>query len=517
LAQILQNLASLQLEKKKVKETSLKEIFPHTYAMPIVTCVTQKNAAPVQRKPLRVGVVFSGGQASGGHNVIAGLFDALTSLCSKSRLFGFLEGPGGILKNETKEITKELLTSYRNQGGFDLIGSGRTKIETKEQLAASIETMKHLSLDGLVIIGGDDSNTNAAILAEYFLAHGLSTKVIGVPKTIDGDLQNEFIDISFGFDTACKVYNEMIGNIAQDALSAKKYYHFIKLMGRSASHIALECALTTHPNITLIGEEIAAKNKTLLSIGEEIADSIQARTAQGKNYGVVLIPEGLIEFIPEMKLLIQELNRLLADIKNISLTQRSEIEKKLSTASVQCFRSLPEKIQTQLLLDRDPHGNVQVSQIETEKLLIDTVQMILKKRNFSGKFHALQHFFGYEGRCSLPSNFDAKYCYALGHVAALLIEGGFTGYMSTLSPLTKPIEEWEPKGIPLTSMIILEERKGIMKPVIKKALVDLSKKPFVSFMKNRKKWEIEDCYVNPGPIQFFGEKEITDIIPISLM
>ena len=420
-------------------------------------------------------------------------------------LYGFLGGPKGILENETLLLTEELLRPYRNQGGFDLLGSGRTKIETEEQFAAAQNTMEKLQLDGLVIIGGDDSNTNAAFLAQYFLQNGCGTRVIGVPKTIDGDLKNDYVEISFGFDTASKVYSEIIGNIARDALSAKKYYHVIKLMGRSASHIALECALQTHPNYTFISEEIAAKGATLDQLVNEVADMVAERAAQGKNYGVILIPEGVIEFIPQIKSLIRELNQLLAAGKS---------HENLSKESRAAFDALPEKIRSQLLLERDPHGNVQVSKIETEQLFIELFSKALKKRGV--KFNAQAQFCGYEGRSAFPSDFDCNYCYALGHVAALLIDAGATGYMAVVQQLGDPVEKWAVLGVPLLAMMTIEARQGQDKAVIKKGLVDLSGKPFEVFKKMRGSWMLEDDYQYPGPIQFFGPKALTEAITATL-
>lgn len=507
LPSLLSDLAGLRAKMGERKTSDAN--FPKLGALPTV----EFAPGDIQvRHPLKVGVVLSGGQAAGGHNVIAGLFDALKKFHSESSLCGFLNGPQGIIDNRACELTEEGLAPYRNQGGFDLIGSGRTKIETPEQFQAALNTVKERGLDGLVIIGGDDSNTNAALLAEYFVQEGVSTRVVGVPKTIDGDLKNENIEVSFGFDTACKTFSEIIGNIARDSLSAKKYYFFIKLMGRSASHIALECALQTHPNFTLIGEEVAAKKKTLQELTDEICDMISNRAEQGKNYGVILIPEGIIEFIPEFKVLIAELNRLEKEFK----TPRDH----LSPEALQCYDSLPEEMQAQLLLERDPHGNVQVSKIETERLFISAVKKELRKRkeagHYQGKFSAQPLFCGYEGRSCLPSNFDCEYCYALGHVAALLIDGGFTGYMSSVYNLTRPTAEWKVAGIPLPSMITLEERKGKTTPVIKKALVDLQGKPFALFAEHRARWALEDDYCYPGPIQFFGAPEITDQITITL-
>ncbi len=494
---------------------AIRALFPLTFGRSILRATIDGKGLPSQQ---RVGVVFSGGQAAGGHNVITGLYDALKQLHPESRLFGFIGGPSGIVSGNAIELDADILKPFRNQGGFDLIGSGRTKIETDEQLRASIASMKKYDLSGLVIIGGDDSNTNAAILAEYFLSHGCQTSVVGVPKTIDGDLKNEYVATSFGFDTACKVYSEMIGNIARDALSAKKYTHFIKLMGRSASHIALECALSVHPNITLIGEEIAEQKKTLAQITQEIADLVCKRSALGKNYGVILIPEGLIEFIPEVSELITELNCLLTTSQILS---HQEISSQLTPLSRQCFLTLPEVIQKQLLLNRDPHGNVQVSLIETEQLLIETVSHELAKRekagSFKGKFNPQRHFFGYEGRAGFPSNFDATYCYVLGGAAAVLIQKGATGYMSFVHGLEKASHEWQIGGLPITSLMRMEMRKGKLKPVIQKALVDLKGRPFQFFKRKAGDWELEDAYQFPGPIQFEGDPRVTDSVPISLV
>jgi pyrophosphate--fructose-6-phosphate 1-phosphotransferase len=476
---------------------NLKEVFPNTHRKGFIDF--KLNEDGLSHSPLRVGVVLSGGQAAGGHNVIAGLFDALKKLNSQSELFGFLDGPIGIIKNNYKNMDATTILSYRNQGGFDLIGSGRDKIETPQHFNAAADTVNKLNLDGLVIIGGDDSNTNAAFLAEFFLNHQIKTRVVGVPKTIDGDLKNEHIEVSFGFDTATKTFSEIIGNILRDSLSAKKYYFFIKLMGRSASHIALECALQTHPNMTLIGEEIAAKKLTFTQIRNQICDMVEARSKAGKNYGVVLIPEGVIEFIPEFKSLIKELNK------------KSE----LSPESKICFDALPQEIQSQLTMDLDPHGNVQVSKIETERLFVDAVKSELKKRKVDS-FNAQPLFCGYEGRSCLPSNFDSQYCYALGHVAALLIDQDATGYMACVKNLTQPVENWTIAGIPLTSMIHLEERKGKLLPVIKKALVELDSKAFLDFQAAREGWKLSDDYLYPGPIQFFGPPELTETVPLSI-
>ncbi|MDJ0652276.1 MAG: diphosphate--fructose-6-phosphate 1-phosphotransferase [Simkaniaceae bacterium] len=486
-------------------EKEIEAKFPRTFGRSLLY---PEKGEKLLSKALRVGVVFSGGQAAGGHNVIAGLFDALKTLHHESQLIGFLGGPSGMIEGKTLELSEDLLRNYRNQGGFDLIGSGRTKIETKEQLKQSIETFNQLLLDGVVIIGGDDSNTNAAILAEFALSKGCKTKVIGVPKTIDGDLKNDFVDISFGFHTACTTYAELIGNIARDAFSAKKYTHFIKLMGRSASHVALECALLTQPNLTLIGEEIAEKKMTLQEIIISLADVIEKRGNQGNNYGVILVPEGIIEFVPEMRVLIDELNTLLAEEKD---------EKALSTQAKATFDFLPKEIAQQLLLDRDPHGNVQVSHIQTEVLLSTLVKKDLKKRpSFTGKFSPLHHFFGYEGRAGLPTNFDATYCYTLGYIAALLIRGGHTGYMCAVSQLVKPSSDWEICAIPMTCLMNVEVRQGKEKPVIRKSLVDLEGATYKFFEKNRRKWMEEDHYLFPGPIQFEGDLSLTDTSPKSL-
>jgi diphosphate-dependent phosphofructokinase len=492
----------------------IKTLFPLTQGQQVLIGQKGKKRTP---KPLQVGVVLSGGQAAGGHNVIIGVHDALKELDRQSRLFGFLGGPGGIVSGKCKELTKETIAPYLNQGGFDMIGSGRTKIETEEQLSTSLAVVQKMKLDGLVIIGGDDSNTNAAVLAEHFLNNGCMTRVIGVPKTIDGDLKNFYVATSFGFDTASKIFSEIIGNIARDALSAKKYYHFIKLMGRSASHVALECALATRPNLTLIGEEVAAKGLTLGQITSEIADLISKRAEIGKNYGVILIPEGLIEFIPEVGILIKELNQILSLESTLSSAQ---ISSKLTVASQGCFASLPERIQQQLLHTRDPHGNVQVSFIETERLFIELVSKELnerqKRKTYPGTFAPLQHFLGYEGRSGFPSHFDSNYCYALGYVSALLIDEGATGYMSFVSHLSQPVEKWGIGGVPLTSLLHVEVRKGKEKPVIQKALVDLKAKPFVYFQQERDRWKLEDEYRYPGPVQFFGDKMLTDRVTLTL-
>ena len=488
-------------------QQGIKKYFPQTFDLPLLYLSTdQITISPA--KPLKVGVVFSGGQAPGGHNVIAGLFDAIKTIHHRSELIGFLGGPSGIIAGNTINLSKETIENYRNQGGFELIGSGRTKIETEEQLEKSITIFNQLFLDGMVIIGGDDSNTNGAILAEYALHKGCPTKIIGVPKTIDGDLKNDFLDISFGFHTACNTYAEIIGNIARDALSAKKYTHFIKLMGRSASHIALECALLTQPNITLIGEEIAKKKMTLKEITQSITDLIEKRSNQGKNYGVILIPEGVIEFIPEIKSLIDHLNTLASQGKN---------EQDLSGSTRKTFEFLPKQIQQQLLLDRDPHGNVQVSPIQTEVLFSTLVNEALKNRSrFTGHFNPVHHFLGYEGRAGFPTNFDATYCYTLGHIGGLLIREGYSGYMCGVSNLVHSPAEWKIYAIPITSLMHLETRKGKEKAVIRKALVDLKGAPYKFFEQNRMRWMEEDHYLFPGPIQFAGDLSLTYVAPKSL-
>ncbi len=487
---LLQDLARVSLSTTNPTSSlgdaeQLKKLFPLTFGRPVLSAHLGHERT---RQPLTLGVLFSGGQASGGHNVIAGIFDALTP---KSRLLGFLNGPSGLISGAQKELTREALAPYRNQGGFDLLGSGRTKIETPEQFLSCLKVCQDLKLDGLVIIGGDDSNTNAALLAEFFLAKKCPTRVVGVPKTIDGDLQHPQLPISFGFDTACKVYSEMIGNIAKDALSAKKYYHFIKVMGRSASHIALECALSTRPNLTLIGEE----KKGLADVVKEIAGLITARAHVGKNYGVILIPEGLIEFIPEIAQLMKELNH-------------TSDAKALTPPSRRIFSLFPENIQKQLLLERDPHGNVQVSLIETERMLIELV-----RKEIAGPFGSVSHFLGYEGRAGFPSNFDAAYCTALGMTSVLLIEAGHSGYMCAIPNLKAPAFEWTPHGLPLTMLMDLEQRAGKQKPVVQKTLVDLKGKPFLKFAKMRNTWKLEDHYCCPGPIQFFGPEELINSIP----
>ncbi|MBS3904435.1 MAG: diphosphate--fructose-6-phosphate 1-phosphotransferase [Simkania sp.] len=486
----------------------ISRLFPRTFGQPLLH---GHNSTLRNLRPLHVGVVFSGGQAAGGHNVIIGLHDALKTLHENSSLVGFIGGPNGIINGKTLPLTPELLLKYRNQGGFDLIGSGRTKIETPEQLKSALQVVETLKLDGLVIIGGDDSNTNAAILAEYFMQQGCLTKVIGVPKTIDGDLQNKHLQISFGFDTACKTYAEMIGNLAKDAISDKKYTHVVKVMGRSASHIALECAFRTHPNLTLIGEEIASKKMTLQAVVDEVVEVIETRAKNGKNYGLIIIPEGLIEFIPELQTLIKELNTILASSSGVP---ENEIIGQLSTNAKACYEVLPENIRKQLLVERDPHGNVHVSLIETDRLLIELVGKELKKRQV--KCNMVGHFFGYEGRSGYPSNFDCNYCTTLGYTAALLIDEGMTGYMAVVQDLHRPVVEWKIAALPIAMLLGLEERSGKLKPVIRKALVDLEGHPFKVFKELRKHWAKEDDYQFPGPIQFFGDQALTDSIPMTM-
>jgi pyrophosphate--fructose-6-phosphate 1-phosphotransferase len=497
---------------------ALKAMFTHSYGKPLASFVKGKN--PGTGKLLKAGVILSGGQAPGGHNVIAGLYDGLKRGNSASTLYGFLGGPIGLIENKYLEFTDPIIDEYRNTGGFDIIGSGRTKIETQEQFAASLETAKKLELHAVVIIGGDDSNTNAALLAEYFLEKGSSIQVIGCPKTIDGDLKNEHIEASFGFDTACKTYSELIGNIERDANSAKKYWHFIKLMGRAASHIALECALQTQPNICLISEEVEAKKTSLSQIVEQICASVVKRAENKENFGVALIPEGLVEFIPEMKKLINELNDVLGtredEFGGLSsfIDQLYWLSRAVSPDSYKFLQSLPPEIARELLMDRDPHGNVQVSRIETEKLIINMVEKRLAKLKeegiYKGKFSALGHFFGYEGRCAFPSNFDADYCYALGFGASVLIASGLTGYLSSVKNLTAPAAEWKAGGVPLTMMMNMEQRHGVKKPVIKKALVDLEGAPFKAFDAARDTWAVKTCFLFPGAIQYYGPPEICD-------
>ena len=497
-------------------QEEIKKLFPNTYGMPLVEFVPAESET---HKAMNVGVILSGGQAPGGHNVISGLFDEVKKLNPENRLYGFLMGPGGLVDHKYIEITDELIADYRNTGGFDLIGSGRTKLEQEDQFEKGIEILRELDIKALVIIGGDDSNTNACVLAEYYAAKNYGVQVIGCPKTIDGDLKNDQIETSFGFDTACKTYAEVIGNIERDCNSARKYWHFIKLMGRSASHIALECALQTQPNICLISEEIEQKDLTLNQVVEQIAETVAYRASQGNNFGVVLIPEGLIEFIPAIGRLIQELNDLLAahgaDYKDLDKdAQREYILAHLSEANKATFETLPEGVARQLSLDRDPHGNVQVSLIETETLLSEMVGDKLaqwkKEGKYTGSFSALHHFFGYEGRCAAPSNFDADYCYALGTSAAQLIANGKTGYMAIVKNTTAGTDQWKAGGVPITMMMNMERRNGEMKPVIRKALVELDGKPFKAFAAKRDEWAKNTCYIYPGPIQYWGPSDVCD-------
>lgn len=498
----------------------IKSIFEKTYGMPVVSFQVGKNAV-VAKKAIKVGVVLSGGQAPGGHNVIFGLLEGLKSANKKNKLVGFLGGPSGILDNKTMEITDKIIANYKNTGGFDMIQSGRTKIETPEQFVKAKETILKNKMDALVFIGGDDSNTNAALLAEYLKKENTNINVIGVPKTIDGDLKNEHIEASFGFDTATKIYAELVGNICRDVNSARKYWHFIKLMGRSASHITLEVGFKVQPNIVLVGEEVLAKKMTLKQVVDSLADVIIKRSKAGKNYGVVLIPEGLIEFIPEMKSLIARLNDVFAENEKEINECRTAIEKskiiisKLSKSLAKLMESLPMSIAAQLMLDRDPHGNVQVSLIETEKLLLEMVSKRLKELKkagkFTGKFSTINHFFGYEGRCGIPSNFDANYTYALGYNAAALVLNNMSGYLSSVKNLVNKSSQWKCGGIPLTMMMNIERRKGKEKPVIQKALVKLDGAPFKAFAKLREDWAINDRYMFPGPVQFFGPTSVTDI------
>jgi pyrophosphate--fructose-6-phosphate 1-phosphotransferase len=497
-------------------QEELGRIFLHTYGKPIAGLAAGKN--PLASKKINVGVILSGGQAPGGHNVIAGLLDGIKKGNPGSRLLGFLNGPSGILKNAVREITPKLINQYRNTGGFDIIGSGRTKIETPDQFALALKNARERDLRALVIIGGDDSNTNAALLAEYFISRNCDIQVIGVPKTIDGDLKNEYIETSFGFDTAVKTYSELIGNIARDANSAKKYWHFIKLMGRAASHICLECALQTQPNVALISEEVAEKKQTLTKIVEAICEVVALRASRGENFGIVLIPEGLVEFIPEMKSLISELSDLLAHQASTFAVlptiddQIRFVSENLAPESREVFSGLPHGIKRQLIMDRDPHGNVQVSRIETEQLLTAMseakIQQMKECGAFKGSYTTLSHFMGYEGRSAFPSNFDADYCYSLGYTAFLLIANALTGYISAVRNLAHPVKDWVAGGIPLTMMMNLEQRHGSKKPVIKKALVDLNGKPFKTFAAKRDLWAKQTSYLYPGAIQYYGPPEV---------
>ena len=501
-------------------QEKIAALFPNTYGKNEITFQKGQNTSAAKKQV--VGVILSGGQAPGGHNVISGLYDALKATNPENVLIGFKGGPSGLLDNDFIVFDDEYINQYRNTGGFDIIGSGRTKLETQEQFAVVVENCKTHGVNALVIIGGDDSNTNAAVLAEYCAAHNTGIQVIGCPKTIDGDLKNEDIECSFGFDTATKTYSEIIGNIQRDANSAKKYWHFVKVMGRSASHVALECALECQPNICLIGEEVAAKKMSLAQITDYIADSVAARAAKGMNFGVAIIPEGIVEFVPEFSMLIAEINELLAGAKADAFNalpswqaKYAFIQAGLTKEAMAVFAILPESIQQQLFLERDPHGNVQVSLIESEKLFSEMVKENLAARKaagtYNGKFAALHHFLGYEGRCAFPSNFDADYCYSLGYNAFMLIQYGYTGYLSKVSNLHKPAEEWVAGGMPITKMMNIERRHGADKPVIRKALVELEGAPFKFFCENREKWAVETCFAYPGAIQYFGPSEVCDL------
>jgi pyrophosphate--fructose-6-phosphate 1-phosphotransferase len=505
-------------------DSEIRALFPNTYDLPAVAF--ESGSAASAASPIRVGVILSGGPAPGGHNVIAGLFDAIKQIHPESSLIGFRNGPDGLLTNNGIEIDAALLASYRNTGGFDIIGSGRTKLESQDDFLKALETAKARNLTALVVIGGDDSNSNASKLAEFAAAQKAPITVVGVPKTIDGDLRGEHIETSFGFDTASKIYSDLIGNIQRDAISARKYWHFIKLMGRSASHIALECALQTRPNITLISEEVAARKLTLKEIVDDIATTVATRAANGEKFGTVLIPEGLIEFVPEMGVLIGELNEALAhhgDAFNALAdlpAKRAFIAEKISPASAALYRSLPDDIENQLILDRDPHGNVQVARIDTQRLLIDLVEERLKEMKaagtYKGSFAPLPHYFGYEGRCAFPSNFDADYCYTLGFTAALLLREGLTGYICSVRGLVKPAAEWQAGGVPMAQMMNMERRHGKMVPVIKKALVELDSPAFLELEKHRATWAKDTCYAFPGAIQYFGPAEVCDRPTITL-
>ena len=501
-------------------QDKIKALFPNTYGNNEITFEKGQNTAPAKKQV--VGVILSGGQAPGGHNVISGLYDALKATDKNNVLLGFKGGPSGLIEDDYIEFTDEYINAYRNTGGFDIIGSGRTKLETEEQFEIVTEVAKKHGLTAIVIIGGDDSNTNAAVLAEYMAAHKTGVQVIGCPKTIDGDLKNEDIEASFGFDTATKTYSELIGNIERDANSAKKYWHFIKVMGRSASHVALECALETQPNICLIGEEVAAKKMSLAQITNFIADSVEKRAAAGNNFGVAIIPEGIVEFVPEFGKLIAEINELLAGSKTEEFNALPSWDAKyefikagLTAESMAVFDVLPQGIQQQLFLERDPHGNVQVSLIESEKLFAEMVGNELAKRKaagtYKGKFGTQHHFFGYEGRCAFPSNFDADYCYSLGYNAFMLIQYGYTGYLSKVSNISRPAEEWVAGGMPITKMMNMERRNGKDKPVIRKALVELDGKPFKYFEAHRDEWAVETCFTYPGAIQYYGPAEVCDL------
>ena len=527
LASGINNLISVEgsATEAVANKEEIRALFKNTYGKPTVTFQTSTEAKSSEKR--NVGVILSGGQAPGGHNVIAGLYDALKQANPENKLYGFLGGPSGIIEGKYVEFNDEFINDYRNTGGFDIIGSGRTKLETEEQFQSSWEVCKKLGISAVVIIGGDDSNTNAALLAEWFVAHNAGIQVIGCPKTIDGDLKNEQIEISFGFDTATKTYGELIGNIQRDANSAKKYWHFIKIMGRSASHVALEAALQTQPNITLISEEVEQKKMSLSSIIDYISDIIVRRSEMGKNFGIAVIPEGLIEFIPELKAMISNLNDIMPTLEKDSKYMTGSdsekiaiIENTLSSENSSVFKSLPALIKSQLLMDRDPHGNVQVSRIETEKLLISMVEEKLAKLKkdgkYSGKFSTQSHFFGYEGRCAFPSNFDADYCYSLGFNAFALINFGLTGYLSSVRNLTEPANDWIAGGVPLTMMMNMERRHGEMKPVIKKALVELDGPVFKKLEANREDWAMNDRYLFPGAIQYFGPSSVCDITTVTL-
>jgi pyrophosphate--fructose-6-phosphate 1-phosphotransferase len=509
-----------KLTKSVADQDKVRELFKNTYGLPIVTFKKGSNVV-VEKKVVKVAVVFSGGQAPGGHNVIAGLFDGLKKANKKNTLIGYLGGPSGILKNRYKEISKKALSKYRNTGGFDYIQSDRTKIESTEQFCLTKKNLEICNIDALVVVGGDDSNTNAAMIAEYLKQENVDKHIIGIPKTIDGDLKNEYIEVPFGFDTATKIYSELVGNICRDANSSRKLWHFVRLMGRSASHVTLEVGLKTQSNIVLIGEEILAKNMTLAKVVESIVEIIMKRSQAGKNFGVVLVPEGIIEFIPEIKELILALNDILIENKDalskVFLIQERKkiICSKLSKKLLSLMANLPAEIASQLISDRDPHGNVAVSLIETEKLLIEMISKRLtqlkKENKYNGKFSAITHFFGYEGRCGIPSNFDANYTYALGYNAALLVLNGFTGYMSYVRNLVKSPSKWECGGIPITMMMDIEKRCGREKPVIRKTLIDLNGKPFKEFVKQRDEWAMGESYVFPGPVQYFGPTRITEM------
>ena len=497
-------------------QEKIAALFPNTYGEKEITFEKGENTSAAKKQV--VGVILSGGQAPGGHNVICGLYDALKATSKENVLYGFKNGPIGLLEDNYVEFDDAYIDAYRNTGGFDIIGSGRTKLETEEQFAVAAKVCEKHGITAIVIIGGDDSNTNAAVLAEYFAAHNTGVQVIGCPKTIDGDLKNEDIECSFGFDTATKTYSELIGNIERDANSAKKYWHFVKVMGRSASHVALECALETQPNICLISEEVAAKKQSLSEIADYIADAVEKRSANGNNFGVAIIPEGVVEFVPEFKALIAEINELLAGNKTEEFNALGSweekyafIEKGLTAESMAVFAILPQTIQQQLFLERDPHGNVQVSLIESEKLFSALVKDKLTERGFTGKFNALHHFFGYEGRCAFPSNFDADYCYSLGYNAFMLIQYGYNGYLSKVSNLSKPAEEWVAGGMPITKMMNIERRNGEDKPDIKKALDEFDGKPIKFFEANRDTWAVETAYTYPGAIQYYGPTEVCDL------